>query len=352
MSKNLRTRIRGLRELCLIFIPLVVSVGCAGSHTLVSNVQLDTQLSSSVKWLSPTLAEDVQTLSRWRAGVGSPIVHRTSPTARPSDDVTVVSWNVALGEGDVVSLVRELQSSGRPVVLLLQEAFRSGDDIPRSPLDCAFAGFLGNSQSDREVDAVAEALGFSVYYVPSMRNGAPGRHDEDRGNAILTNLELDNLSAIELPFERQRRVAVGATVHGTSADGRPWSLRFVSAHLDNTGSAKRLWVGGEYGRARQARGLREALTATREPLILGGDFNTWFGFSDRAYHELAQGFPQTKVLDGRRTFRGLLRLDHVFYKLPEGWTATVRRGESSRGSDHYPLIANVSHGSTRSTSNF
>jgi endonuclease/exonuclease/phosphatase (EEP) superfamily protein YafD len=31
----------------------------------------------------------------------------------------------------------------------------------------------------------------------------------------------------------------------------------------------------------------------------------------------------------------------VFYRLPQGWRATVRRGESRYGSDHYPLIAEL-----------
>ena len=90
-------------------------------------------------------------------------------------------------------------------------------------------------------------------------------------------------------------------------------------------------------------GLIEAL-ADEEPTLLAGDFNTWFGFSDRVYVETARAFPQTKVLDGRRTFRGLLRLDHVFYRLAPGWTAATRRADSAFGSDHHPLITTVTFG--------
>lgn len=341
MSNYLRTNRprRRLRQLCLA-IPLVATVGCAGGHTLVPRTAA-VQSASPVAWFVPALERDVATLSRWRAAVGSPVVIDAEPEAVASDSLSVVSWNIALGAGDVVPMVRELQSSGhQAIVLLLQEAFRSGDDIPKTPVDAAFAGFLGTSRTEREIDEIARTLGFSLYYVPSMRNGAPGRHDEDRGNAILTNLDLDGLVAIELPFERQRRVAVAATVRGTDGGGKPWSLRFASVHLDNTGSLRRAWIGGEYGRARQARGLRDALRG-QEPLILGGDLNTWFGFSDRAYHEIARDYPQTRVTDTRRTFRGLLRLDHLFYRTPPEWQVTVRRGESARGSDHYPLIATV-----------
>jgi endonuclease/exonuclease/phosphatase family metal-dependent hydrolase len=175
-----------------------------------------------------------------------------------------------------------------------------------------------------------------VYYVPSMRNGG-ARSNEDRGNAILSNLSLGDLQAIELPFERQRRVAIAATVNGHTSSGKPWRLRVVSAHLDNMGTAKRAWIGAEYGRARQARSLATLLRGD-QPTILAGDFNTWFGYSDRAYVETAREFPETRVTDRRATFHGLLRLDHVFYRLPEEWHLDMRRADSRFGSDHYPLV--------------
>jgi endonuclease/exonuclease/phosphatase family metal-dependent hydrolase len=172
-----------------------------------------------------------------------------------------------------------------------------------------------------------------------MRNGAPGTSDEDRGNAILSTLPLGNLAAIELPFEKQRRVAVAATINGQRPGGATWTLRLANAHLDNI-SPSRLWIASEYARMRQARGLRDSL-AGDSPLVLGGDFNTWFGFNDGAYREIAPHFPDTRVTDTRRTFLGVLRLDHLFFRLPDGWHAEFKRAESTFGSDHYPLIARV-----------
>jgi len=203
----------------------------------------------------------------------------------------------------------------------------------------AFAGHLGGAAAGsncREIEDIAARLGLNVYYVPSMRNGGL-TSDEDRGNAILSNLPLTDLRAVELPFERQRRVAIAATIEGRATSGEPWHVRLVSTHLDNMSTIRRAWIGAEYGRARQARELA-ALLQDSEPTILAGDFNTWFGFSDRAYLETIRAFPQTTVLDRRATFRGLLRLDHVFFRLRPGWHAEFRRAESRFGSDHYPLV--------------
>jgi endonuclease/exonuclease/phosphatase family metal-dependent hydrolase len=122
--------------------------------------------------------------------------------------------------------------------------------------------------------------------------------------------------------------------------GTPWRIRVVSAHLDNIASRRYGWIGGEYGRARQARGL-VALLRDDVPTILGGDFNTWFGSSEPAYVETAAAFPQTRMADRRATFRGLLRLDHVFLRLPPGWGAEFRRGDDRFGSDHYPLVGTL-----------
>lgn len=212
--------------------------------------------------------------------------------------------------------------------------------MPVTPSKGSFAAHLGSCRTGREIDDVARQLGFFLYYVPSMRNGVLGQHAEDRGNAVLSSLPLSDFSAIELPFERQRRVAVAARVSGETPAGERWSLRVASVHLDNLVSLRRGWIATEFGRARQARGLRAAL-AGDEPTVVAGDFNTWFGFSDQVYMETARAFPQTRVTDARRTFRGLLRLDHVFYRVHPDWKVDVKRAESSFGSDHYPLVTTI-----------
>ena len=321
---------------------LVCVSGCAGNYHLVPAPAPFSHPSLGVTWMTPGSAGDAAVLSRWRVAVGQPVITNLPPIEAPLpvDTLTIISWNMALGEGDLVALLRRVQRDhpGTAIVLLLQEAFRGGDDVPSTPINAAFARKIRGTAA-REIDDLARTLQMSLYYVPSMRNGAPADSHEDRGNAILSTLPLENLAAIELPFEKQRRVALAATVRGTTTRGEPWTLRLANAHLDNT-SVKKVWVASEFARMRQARGLRDALAGT-EPLVLGGDFNTWFGFVDAAYRELAGAFPDTRVTDARRTFLGLLRLDHLFFRIPDEWRAEFKRGESSFGSDHYPLIASV-----------
>jgi endonuclease/exonuclease/phosphatase family metal-dependent hydrolase len=344
LSKFLRSSQRRLRlrELCLL-TAITATTACGGAHTL-GPLPLLSHSPAKIAWLSPLHPPDAKAIARWRAAVGSPLISDRPGAAvsQPVDAITIVSWNVALDAADVVGLVSDLRSQapGRPIVLLLQEAFRSSEELPEAGPGTAFAAHLGRSDPRREVDDVAQALGFAVYYVPSMRNGGQGPHREDRGNAVLSSIPLRDLAAIELPFERQRRVAVAATIGGATSRGTAWSLRLASVHLDNLAGPRRGWIAAEYARARQARGLRDAL-AGEQPLVLAGDFNTWFGFSDQVYLETARAFPQTRVRDGRRTFRGLLRLDHVFYRLAPEWTVEVRRAESAFGSDHYPLITTI-----------
>lgn len=290
----------------------------------------------------------------WCHTVGPPVTLSPLATAmKPSgfDGLTVVSWNVHAGAADVETLVGKLRAgaftAGRPVrrfVLLLQEAHREGAVVPaRVSGEVGLPGPAGLGPTTHvrtDVVAVARALGLSLYYVPSMRNGPPARTSEDRGNAILSTEPLTDLGAIELPFERQRRVAVVASVNGRHPDGEPWTLRVASVHLESTASARRLRVFATGPRVRQARGLLEAL-GTDEPIVVGGDFNTWFGFADPTYRTITEAWFDASVEDRRRTFGRFFRLDHVFADLPEGWQVRARRLDLRLGSDHYPLLAEV-----------
>jgi endonuclease/exonuclease/phosphatase family metal-dependent hydrolase len=341
------SRRKSLYSLSLFLLTGWLTLGgvsaCASNHALV---RLETAESAGAMWFGPALASERKTLDRWSETVGPPVVISHAAQPRPIQSIVLVSWNVAVGEGDVEKLVADVRRAnpGSELVVLLQETYRQGPDVPNGILgDGLVPRRLGGNRPRglRDVAAVAERCGLNVYYVPSMRNGLPAVSNEDRGNAILSTLPLEDLGAIELPFERQRRVAVAATTSGLAPDGKPWSLRLVSVHLDNLVGPRRLWIAGAaFARARQARALVDYVDRD-EAAIIGGDFNTWFGFADPAFVETRRAFPDTRVTDPRPTFMNVLRLDHLFFRVPDGWTASFVRGAHAYGSDHWPLIATI-----------
>jgi endonuclease/exonuclease/phosphatase family metal-dependent hydrolase len=303
--------------------------------------------SPGVRWVRASSPGERPLLDRWCAGVGPPVV-TPAPPGRPStlEMPVVVSWNTHEGGGNIDALVADLMGgrlTGHPVtafVLLLQEVYRSGAEVPAGrSVKTSWASAVRSPGADGKRDdigTVAGRLRLAAFYVPSMRNGEPWVTTEDRGNAILSTLPLSDLTAIELPLERQRRVAVQATVMVGRSDRDPLPLRLIGTHFTNM-VMHHLWLLSESGRLRQARALAQVLPA-EGPLVVGGDFNAWFGFRDAAYRELARRVPPAADVDRRATF-GPMRLDHILLRLPDGWRASVRRPESRYGSDHYPLVA-------------
>ncbi len=256
--------------------------------------------------------------------------------------LTVVTWNTHVGGGDIRAFVRDLRagrlSSGRRVtrfVLLLQETVRGGAAVPREvPGTMRGAGRIAHSSTE-DILSLAESLDLALFYVPSMRNGGQS-DEEDRGNAVLASVPLGGFAAFELPFERQRRIALEVSVR-IPGRGGPQAVRLATAHLTNM-VGHHLWIFSEPGRTRQAEALARALDD--EPMVLGGDFNTWFGRADAAYRAIARRFAPVDGADTRPTF-GVLRLDHFFVRLPPGWHFTYHRADDRYGSDHYPLVGEL-----------
>jgi len=291
-------------------------------------------------WTLPSNSFDRASLDRWCAGVGPAAIESFAP---PSDQqtatITVVTWNTHVGAGDIAALIADLRHgdlTGTPAadfVLLLQEVVRHSVEVPMPlPSGAAMASRIGFERDAFDVIDAARRAQLDVAYVPSMRNGAGA---EDRGNAVLATLPIAALQNIELPFGRQRRVAVAATLAPAGAHS---AFRVVNAHFD---TALRFGVGGPASwRRRQADALLTAIGEPAVPTVVGGDFNTWWGSDEPAVDDLHRAFPEANDRVTGETWRGPLgayaRLDHLF---AAGWNAPleVRRAGRRFGSDHYPL---------------
>jgi endonuclease/exonuclease/phosphatase family metal-dependent hydrolase len=308
--------------------------------------------------LEPHRHDDLHSeLDAWRANVGSPVALDAAPAAAPQlRGIDVLCWNVAIGLGRLDALLDVLrsgtygpiaQADDRPLIILLQEVFRSDETVPGSNESLHHGGRLV-ARARADIVDVAMTFGLSLRYSPSMRNGA---HASDRGNAVLSSVRLTGAEAFLLPYVRQRRVAVAARI-----DGHP-ELAFVSAHLDTHGRPRRgesaLSVGA--GRAVQARALGTTLTRLAPSVVLGADLNSLFGMTDPAVRELVQAgmHPARRIGEWRHTFHRPLRLllDHVLYRCSERRIAHAevlrideQPGDRSRtvfGSDHHPLLARI-----------
>jgi endonuclease/exonuclease/phosphatase family metal-dependent hydrolase len=292
-------------------------------------------------------------LERWRRNVGAPVAVDVVPTQSSADSLLVLSWNVWIGRGRLAHLVTRLRAGDfrqhgadpdLPLVVLIQEAFRSDDTVPATVSGSTGRVLLAGLGPQEDVVETARSLRLNLRYAPSMRNGAVR---SDRGNAILSSLPLEDAHAIELPLVLQRRVAVSAAVTLGSV-----GLRLVSAHLDPRGPPGHRWLGAA-GRAVQAGHLAGSVHG--DIVILGADLNLARGRYERAWRLLADagytfGVPPT-IPRWRHTYHGIPRLvlDYLLIRDRHG---RVRQGKVERldehprdrgpqvfGSDHHPLIA-------------
>jgi len=305
-------------------------------------------------WLRWT--EHTQRLDLWCHSVGRPVVEshdaRRAGPFGPADNIAggpadtiagmrILSWNVNVGAGRLETLLprllKDAEVDGLGLTILLQETFRTGDAVPESyPAALQVPKAIRPRRPTMDVRDIAKQFGLSVAYVPSMRNGPATAlsEREDRGNAILSTEPLLDVEAIELPFGKQRRVAVTALI---ASRGRAHPIRVVSTHFDTNGE-----------RAAQAAALSERLLSfTDAPLFVGGDLNSRGGLRDNAVLAIAKRLPMASCGTGR-TNRWPLRLDVLFPigRLDYLFTATavsnlVRSCETlpdSYSSDHLPLL--------------
>jgi endonuclease/exonuclease/phosphatase family metal-dependent hydrolase len=358
--------VRGAFAVCLAAAALsgCVHVPAMAVESSRALCRQSSSTSGDITWIRPTVTRDRMLLDRWCAAVGPPILEPAPPvSARPTRTLAVITWNAHVGGGNVNLLIDELKSGlltgGDPVdsfVLLLQETYRSDRGVPVRPPSGSRGpvAILSRPEEGERRSAVdiAHDNQLAVFYVPSMRNAGmvdPVPAAEDRGNAILSTLPLSDPLAIELPFERQRRVAIAATISGTTPKGTAWTLQLASVHLDTSLALTR---GGPLAaRRRQADALIQAIASRSVPTVLAGDFNTWLGTHEPAVADLRQAFTGTPLNSLGTTWTGPMHagfpLDHVFVRDVPG--VRVRRLQERYGSDHYPVLALVNLDQTPET---
>jgi endonuclease/exonuclease/phosphatase family metal-dependent hydrolase len=301
---------------------------------------------STVSWASPDDVGHRAKLDAWCNTVGPIVVHRAQSGRPVVGRLVVIGWNVHLGAGDVLRLVDDLRAgrlgahlTGAAIALILQESFRAGALVPGlmngAPVPDRIAPH-GPTPRRGALD-IATTLGLNLYYLPMMRNGRAdiGEDEEDRGLAVLSSLPLTDLQAIELPLERQRRLAAASTVRIDPSSGDPLNLRLINLHLETRGRGRHVWLGSPQVRNRQVEALTASLTRD-VPTLIEGDLNTWANH-EPVLQTLTREF--TPCTDGRPTFGGGLHLDTFFARLPAGWKLTCRRLDQKYGSDHYPIVA-------------
>ena len=143
----------------LVWVAVATTSGCTAHERLVRR---NTAEAPGLSWFSPTAHADQASLARWAHAVGPPVIAtQDSANLPPSSgaQVTLATWNVAVGEGDVSAFVADLRRDNpdRPFVLLLQEAYRDGPNVPSLLLDGSVcAGHLGANphRSGRVLDSV------------------------------------------------------------------------------------------------------------------------------------------------------------------------------------------------------
>lgn len=289
-------------------------------------------------------------LNDWCASVGRPVLR---PPAYVADaDITslrIVSWNIRVGAGRAETFIpQQIHDAGSNtgVVVLLQEAFRSGWDVPETyPQTVDVPHAIRPRRPTSDVVGLATQSELWVAYVPSMRNGpaTSASKREDRGNAILSTEPLRDVVAIELPFGRQRRVAVAATVMPRGPSGKP--IRVVVLHFDR---------GHAHDAQAAALAARVKVLAADKtmPLVVAGDLNSGHGVNDAAVAALRNVVHWEETCGTGRTMRWPLRLDVLFLQRLDfmfstlddaGLMHTCTTLKKTFGSDHVPVVMEVKY---------
>jgi len=350
----------------------ILTGACAPAFQAAVRAEPELCRTGPVAFYVPEAGAHRAALDRWCAAVGPAVfvparsaamdVERI--TSEPDDSATIVlpvadsvlivAWNNHVGGGALERFVDDLRAgrltggdSVHHFVLLLQEVYRSGPEVPALGTDMLYAGEIdAASVSGNRTDIADWAAShpeLAVFYAPSMRNGAQSGVDapEDRGSAIVTSLPFAEPVAYELPVVRQRRVVAAGVVAGRTSAGEPWYLHVASVHLENRPEGAR---NPERARLEQAHWLLDALPDSGLA-VLGGDMNTWMrGPDEVVVWRARQAYPDTPPIPTGPTYQqagGVLRmyLDYLFFRTDDATVTGYRRVPDTYGSDHFPVLA-------------
>ncbi|WP_455280473.1 endonuclease/exonuclease/phosphatase family protein [[Eubacterium] cellulosolvens] len=325
-------------------------------------MQIDDQV---IIWKNQASDDDYYKLLSWCQAVGSPVFIKPFHIEKKltTDKLTLISWNVHVGSGDLDQFINDLQyghlTNGERIehfVMLLQEAFRQDSTVPFKIPPYARTGnnIRVTTPKGLRVDIITTARKhrLGLFYVPSMRNGRQEniKNPEDRGNAILSTIPLSRPISVELPLERQRRTVIAANISGKSKAKISWRIQLINVHLENRTSGLMFFRGFSIARLNQVTALLKILPEEKIA-VMAGDFNTWFREAQEPTIKHVENFFNrlgiVSEYDSSKTPRKRYPLfqdrlvDYLFFKVPENWHTEKYYVDDNYGSDHYPLVTTI-----------
>ena len=343
------SRVRATLGVCLT-VATVTLHGCAGRSTVAhfDMVQLDGP-APAIRWMAPELDADRSSLGNWRVSVGPPVV--VSPATRPtepSDRLVVVNWNMHVGGGDIAGLLADVRRrhGGAPVVFLLQEAYREGPEVPvRLEAHASFASMIRSLRPDgsrEEIESVAAAARPARLLRAldaQRRAGSVSRRSRQRHplDAAADRPDGDR-AAVRAAAPRGRRGNRRRRHQRPGRRGRFASCRRISTTWSARGAcgSPAASSAAPARRAGWSRRCRATIRSCSAPISTRGS-----AFTTAPTAPPQRRSRQRRVTDRRATFHGMLRLDHLFFRLDEGWRAQFARADNTFGSDHYPLVGEI-----------
>lgn len=227
----------------------------------------------------------------------------TNGTEKFDGTLKIVTWNLHYGTklDQIISTLETTRELKDADFLLLQEIDADG------------------------VETLAKALQFNYFYAPSVFND---ERQTEYGDAVLSKWPLHDPEKIRLPNIlpglAENRNAVNAVA---SVGGR--DIRIYSAHMDV------IWM------EHQGKFMADEMTKQNDPVILGGDFNTWQPASIIHLEKILAGTGMERLSRGTGyTFERLgvpFTLDHIVSNDGLDYNAGVYR--QTDASDHYPVWA-------------